>query len=293
MNGMINATGIVDVFSTPADHDRFHDQYVARRPGERTAGRPHAAMVAPIFESLGNSSSPIVAAIFSIITFDVYMADLLPKGVDGIVAVLSNTCGDSATYELNGNSVTFLGPNDLHDLKFNDKQVNVSLRHFGDASQLAVETPGHCIYSIRLYPSDKFAGSYKTLLPVVFTVIVAACFLFMIGLFLIYDKYVDNRNDFVVDVAERSNVLVSSLFPVQAVRNRILAQSQPDREDKQSNWSRKQSVQDLPNDVSEQQEIGDHCTGIGPYSTKPIAELFLETTVMVSDFLLKSTPRSK
>lgn len=283
MNTIVDANGIVDVFSTSEDHDRFHDQFVTRQPGESTPDRPHSQLLAPIFEILGDRSSPLVAAITTAVAFDVYMADLLPEGVNGIIAVLTNTCGDFATYEITGRTALYLGSGDYHDSKYDDKRVEVPFDAFSGVEELARATPGHCIYSVWLYPSDRFANSYRTPLPVTFASVVGGAFLLMICTFLVYDRFVDYRNNKVVHVAARSNVIVSNLFPT-AVREKLFEhEAMENREPGRSKTSSRTVKNFLRESEKGAEQIDGDRLSAHPYKSKPIAELFPDTTVLFAD----------
>ena len=78
-------------------------------------------------------------------------------------------------------------------------------------------------------------------------------------------RFVQNRNNKVVDAAARSNAIVSSLFPSN-VRDRLLAENQ-ETDGKKSNTRTGKSDR---NDV---------------YKSKPIADLFPETTVLFGDIV--------
>jgi hypothetical protein len=80
------------------DHDVVHE-------GVGTFDHPHAIVMTPVFETLDNKS-PIVAYLVGLLPFDRYLGDLLPDGVDDITAVLKNSCNQSFTYGLVGNSVS-------------------------------------------------------------------------------------------------------------------------------------------------------------------------------------------
>jgi hypothetical protein len=88
------------------DHDVVHSEFVDEEDkGIGTFEHPHAIIMTPVFETL-DKKSDIVAYLVGLLPFDRYLGDLLPEGVDGIAAILRNSCGQSFTYELDGNSVS-------------------------------------------------------------------------------------------------------------------------------------------------------------------------------------------
>jgi len=68
---------------------------------------PHAVALTPIFKGLfGEERNEIVGVLFSIIPFDKYMKNLLPKGVDSLEVVLWNTCNQTFTFHIQGPDVS-------------------------------------------------------------------------------------------------------------------------------------------------------------------------------------------
>ena len=95
---------------------------------------------------------------------------------------------------------------------------------------------------------------------------VAFTFVLVAVVFLIYDLLVQHRNEKIVVTAARSNAIVSSMFP-DAIRDRLLHQN-----DAQSKQGHLKSY--LMNGEGD---------GTGSMSSKPLADLFLETTVLFAD----------
>jgi len=89
-------------FITTEDHEKLHLQYVRDTYGNNTFGHPHSVHLQPVFEELNDHDSGVVGFLLSLIAWDTFMANLLPEGVTGIVAVLHNTCDQNFTYFLDG-----------------------------------------------------------------------------------------------------------------------------------------------------------------------------------------------
>ena len=100
----------------------------------------------------------------------------------------------------------------------------------------------------------------------------------LIGSFIIYDIYVQKRNNKVVAVAAKTNEIVASLFP-DAVRDRLF-------EDKQDTTKKNSGVKEsdevmirkfltgnaeMDDEVDEEEDF--------MYKSKPIADLYPETTI--------------
>jgi class 3 adenylate cyclase len=138
-------------------------------------------------------------------------------------------------------------------------------------SELTMKTPGHCIYSFHIYPTKEFEEDYRSNLPIALTVVVASTFLLMIVTFFLYDWLVHRRNKKVVGEAARSNAIVASLFPSN-VRARMAAEKDAHEE---HNKSRLRNFLD-----SESLEMDDDDIML---KSKPIADLFPETTILFAD----------
>ena len=215
-----SAMGIVFDTSFLADYSistKAHEEYHASLVLGDTPpyDRPHAIMLTPIFEILGDPNSDIVGVVISVITFDAYVSKLLPNTVKTIDLVVKSTCfGQVFTYRIDGTETVFLGYDDSHDPQFNDSEVSWSFHSFLDP-ELSSTTFGHCIYTFNAYPTAAFVESYESNLPLIFAFVVAAIFCLLIVVFVVYDKMGTRRNAKVENVAARSNTIVSQLFPKQ------------------------------------------------------------------------------
>jgi hypothetical protein len=199
---------------------------------------------------------------------------LLPKGVQGVILVLRNSCGQCQTYSLRGSEVDFMGEGDLHDTKYENEKVTVDLAESYPDPDLARQTPGHCLIFLDVYPSDEFYQEYFSILPLTIALTIACLFVIVAVIFGFYDRFVQTRNRKVVGVAERSNAIVSSLFP-EAVKEQLLAEHQQDEErPKKSNIKRFLADEGTYGQQNEN----------GMFKTKPIAELYPEATVLCKYF---------
>jgi class 3 adenylate cyclase len=122
------------------------------------------------------------------------------------------------------------------------------------------------LHQQHIYPSSKFRDSYRTITPKIYAAVVAFTFVLVAVVFFIYDLLVQHRNEKIVVTAARSNALVSSMFP-DAIRDRLLQQN-----DAQSKQGHLKSYLMHGDDG-----------GSGSLSSKPLADLFLETTVLFAD----------
>jgi hypothetical protein len=64
-------------------------------------------------------------------------------------------------------------------------------------------------------------------MPMIISVTVGLCFLFLIVMFIIYNRVVENRQTKVLDRAVHTTAIVSSLFPKE-VRDRLIQEQKDD-----------------------------------------------------------------
>jgi hypothetical protein len=130
---------------------------------------------------------------------------------------LQNACDGAYTYQIDGSKVEMLGSGDLHDHKFDGEQVSTYLEdgfviYDGSRTGVKINQQG-CPYSLHVYPSQQMYDEYHTSQPIVITLCILAIFVFTAGMFYLYDRLVQQRNDLVVSTAKQSSAIVQSLFP--------------------------------------------------------------------------------
>jgi hypothetical protein len=169
---------------------------------------------------------------------------------------------------LKGRTAEYGGPTDMHDSDYDDTEVVVTLTDFSD------DIDGHCDYSVHLYSSSEYDNTGNSNLPVICTIIVGCIFLLMGITFFIYDRFVTHRNDKVIEAAAHSNKIISTLFPAQ-VRDRLFAE-------KEQNAKRPINLKSMLTNGDFLETKKDEDDDIG-YKSKPIADLFPETTILFAD----------
>ena len=112
--------------------------------------------------------------------------------------------------------------------------------------------------------------------PEIFASVVALTFLAVTVVFFVYDMFVQRRNNKLIDRAARSNAIVSSMFP-GAIRDRLIGSEVSDESVKRGNngFINTGGKRKLKNFLNEGGSGEDKDT-----NAKPLADLFLETTVL-------------
>lgn len=240
-------------------------------------GDPFSSIYVPIYDSFDLVSRKMVGFLISGIQWASYFEDIFPVGTGTIRIVLENTCGDVGTYEINGPHVEFIGMGNHHDTSYSDLEKSTSFDALLNAeSPVEKRIPLNqdwCAYTLRVYPTADFEDTTTTNNPIFITIAVGAIFIFTGILFLVYDKLVERRQSLVMNTAEKSNAIVSNLFP-KSVQDRLL-----------NNPSGNNGL--ATSFASDKKRVKSFLTGGGDggedMGMTPIADLFPNTTVIFMD----------
>lgn len=172
----------------------------------------------------------------------------------------------------------YVGLGDLSSPSFQGKAVTWDVPgvhgSFEDLSE------GHCSYSFALSQTREFNNIYHSSDdPWFYTILVVAIFCVTAFAFFIYDFIVQRRNSLVLQTAAKFNTIVSSLFPSN-IRGRLFADKEKDymeyttAKSHLKNFLTKGDV-----DMNDEDEEDDGLI----LKTKPMADLFTDTTVMFAE----------
>lgn len=264
------------------------EAHLAMHTGDKSrtsdALQPHAIITVPVFDSFDKETRKDVATIIAIMSLDTFLVNSLPEGVNGIYLVIENTCDQQYTYRLDGNKVKYLGQGDLSPKNY-DKDLHREL-DFDEVYKnldLQKSTPGACLYSYHLTPSDDFDAVFETNLPLVFALVVAGIFLVMGTTFFVYDAFVRRRNAKVMGAAMRSTAIVTSLFP-STVRERLYnGDGGAGGVDGAAGSSSAKLRRFMDKNGEGGHHVGEEDNEAVVLESKPIADLFPDTTVMFCD----------
>ncbi|CAB9497503.1 Receptor-type guanylate cyclase gcy [Seminavis robusta] len=230
----------------------------------------------PIFDRLDGEPQDreVKAVLLGVIYWRTYLNGILPPGANGIHVILENQCDQTYTYRVDGTESHFLGHGDLHDTKYDylETQVDLTLGKdiYADNNNTADQErlEADCGYKLRVYPSQQFHDSHTTNKPLIYTISLAAVFVFTSAVFLLYDYCVERRQKVLLKSARQSGAIVQNLFP-ENVRNRMYQeQEQEDKmRDGKDTWK------------------ADGGTGAAGFHGRPNADLFQETTVFFADLV--------
>ena len=129
---------------------------------------------------------------------------------------------------------------------------------------------------LQVYATNELKNDYKNSLPFIFAMIVASSFSFMAATFFIYDLLVRRRNRVVSSAAAASDAIVTSMFPSN-IRDRLYAEAANGRLSELS--TTKKDLSSFLQSGGTESQVDEK----GRFKTKPIADLFPETTIMFAD----------
>eukprot|EP00980_Cylindrotheca_fusiformis_P003251 scaffold735_cov116-Cylindrotheca_fusiformis.AAC.21 len=201
-----------------------------------------------------------------------FFLNLYVDGLTDTIAVIRSSCNigigsyfnntNEMSYLINSTSADFLGQLDAHDPKYDDLVVS---RVILDVDVDEADLPeGICVptLTLDLYPTEELEASFQTSKPKLYTLVVVAIFFFTSLVFVLYDFFVGRRQRKFMARIKRQDQIVSNVFPA-AIRDRLY-------EDEQKG-SKHDGLLD---------PLGAGAAGAGG---APLADLFLETTVVFAD----------
>ena len=178
-----------------------------------------------------------------------------------------------------------MGEGDLSKTDSPSRSRTIVFDQFYDNVELHQGSGGSCIYSFHVYSSEEFAEIFSDDLPMLFGLVIAFLFLVMAATFFVYDVFVQRRNSKIMGAAIRSTAIVSELFPsnvhdrlygenLKAGSSRTLALAASSTARLKRFVDEKDGTFETDGDYDDEELI---------LKSKPIADLFPETTVMFAD----------
>jgi class 3 adenylate cyclase len=242
-------------------------------------GDPVSVVGYPVFDSFDLAKRKVSGLIGTNFYWSLYFKNILPKNTRGVVCVLRNTLNQSFTYKIDGGEVIYVGEGDQHDEKYDylekSSRISTYLSKIASPetkSYTSVDlNTDYCDYELFVYPSQENEDVYVNNAPIVLTVVILSIFLFTSFVFVMYTVAVQRRQDVVMDRAVASSAIVSSLFPSQ-VRDQIYEETK--KTDAKQTWF---------NQGEKGGEFNTEDADAGVVSTRPIAQLFENTTIMFAD----------
>jgi hypothetical protein len=122
--------------------------------GNEQKVHPESLLIHPMFDDVASNSLNVVGAVAAVVSWDVFMTDLVREGNQGMVCVLKNTCGQSYTYKVNA-IAQFIGEGDHHDRDYDYLEHVTEVAPFATiASERQLTIVNTCFISTLLVRSN-------------------------------------------------------------------------------------------------------------------------------------------
>ena len=261
---------------------------------------PVADLHWPIFDSFDENNRTLVGLLTSVIYWRTYFEDILADN-SVLDVVLSNTCNQTYTYQINGTKVNYLGPGDRHDPTYDLYKVATNQGAYLQGDTEIRSTQGSCLYSMSIYPTQEYESHYLTSQPAIYTSMLVVVFFFIYAVFQLYDCLVERRQKVMMNTARASSAIVASLFP-KSVRDRLYGKEPKEDEPVRKSGSEENKSErgfgtpalsdeddDYDRQTSDRQtsleeaETASVAVSTAVIASRPIADLFPACTVMFAD----------
>ncbi len=229
--------------------------------------------------------SDMVGFFFAAVPWETYFTDALDANSrDPVVVVMESQCGEKAfTFHIVGANVTLVDRTAIvhtHYLTYEAMAHKADFAYQQETPPIYEDDTGETLcassaFTITVYPTEQFQSNYTTIDPLIYTLVVLSIFLFTVLAFCLFDCLVHRRQTIIMNTALRQNALVSSLFPKS-----IQKQLMEDYEETLNNRTGKARLSSFLNDKASgtlEAPLTDD------KKSKPIADLFPETTIMFAD----------
>lgn len=154
-----------------------------------------------------------------------FVGALPEKEQEGVLVVMNGTCEEKTelmSFHVSGKGTLFLADSDLHDPRFDNMRRDFDFSaNFVPDDNFTSDPADNCAYYLSIYPTEEYADQYFSDFPIIYAVLVITCFLIATLCFAMYDILVQRRQRKLLETAQKTSAIVSSLFPSN-VRDRLL-----------------------------------------------------------------------
>jgi hypothetical protein len=84
----------------------------------------------------------LVGLLLAVLLCDKFLSGQLPKGVNGVCVVITNTCDQAFTYIVNGPIAVYVGPGDVHQTDYDYLEEKIDLYDIKIQSNVAADSCG-------------------------------------------------------------------------------------------------------------------------------------------------------
>ena len=245
---------------------------------------PMCLSLSPIYERPHDNASDIVGVVWTLIPWAQFLTSALPVDHTGVLAILNNTCTRTVySFGFEENQAIFLGTTDQHSREFDFFAYSFSLNPLAEPlhnNDTVKSGPPSCVYQVYLFPTHEYEDAFVTATPLVAALWMAFVMACLILTFFIYELYIQRKNRRLIGIATRSNRLIGTLFPAN-VRERLFAEDPGDlKKLGTTDQLRNLLSRDDPAALATKEGDDDDESLSVDLASKPIADLFPETTIM-------------
>ncbi|CAJ1964628.1 unnamed protein product [Cylindrotheca closterium] len=248
---------------------------------------PMSLFVHPVYQDV--TQQQIVAILTASIVWSPLFVLASDEATPPVDVVIEEGCDRKLTFQVTGPNVEFKGYEDLHDPAYDGYETSFDLAH-SIRTHYVTEFEG-CEHGISIYPTKGFWDQYHTTAPASTTGIIVGAFLFMCIIFYLYDAAVHMRQKRILRVASQSEKILSVLYP-KTIRDRLFGMEDK-AEEEQPKGGKKGGRKRLNDDLIKatkyqlkqyMKSSPGQLDGVtGGFDSKPIADLFLDATVLFAD----------
>jgi class 3 adenylate cyclase len=243
---------------------------------------PKSTVLQPVMASF-DPKATVAGFLMTVVPWNIFFDQALGEDSLPVVCVV-DACGVVFSYSIEGPKATFLGYEDAHDSKFNGKRVVAPFSNVKETDDsLGDQVTSYCEYSLSIYPTKTFEEAFLDGTPGIYMAGVLLVFLLTSMVFVLYDFLNQKLNSKVVHTAERSNAIVNSLFP-QEVQDRLFKAAEEQRlQPKAPKLLLQSFLKDEDKENGKNGTAADQPVPGQVFQTKPIADLFLNCTILFAD----------
>ncbi|KAL3926449.1 MAG: hypothetical protein SGBAC_013470, partial [Bacillariaceae sp.] len=252
---------------------------------------PVSMYIVPVFKDAMNQE--IVATLSAGFNWSPLFALPSDEVTPPVDVVIDDGCTNQFTMRVTGSTSEFLGFSDLHDSSYDEDE-----RSFPFAPALTTHHVGgeDCSYVVRVFPTKSLWEAYHTSYPSSMAGIITGVFVLVGIIFYIYDAAVHMRQRKILTIASRSEKILSVLYP-KTIRDRLFGieeeaktNEEAKEEPKTSQSAIRRFNEDLLKKATKYQlksfmkstpSVPTEATEF--MGSKPIADLFLDATVLFAD----------
>jgi hypothetical protein len=192
----------------------------------------------PLYTELKTGIESDIAGVI-LLTFDwasCLQDSLLYEDVS-VVAVLSNECGQTYSYRIDGAELSYLGEGDMHDSDFTYLMSASPVYDKARWDQSVAKYKGisldeSCHYTLQVYPTQEMYDTHHTFLPVVTLVILLCICIPTTCAICAYERAVSRRYEMLRHKADQANDIVTTMFPAGVQERLFNGENDPSAKEK-------------------------------------------------------------